>query len=241
MRPIARLSLPAFDVLWEDVAAGSLPYPFDVDTHGETLDERERIRTQVYADLERQGLVERGRPEPHLEGALNLLAHNELRVIALCMPDTCQDELVRAGVVARGNHAVLFTQKSTEVTLNLVQPNEIATRLAGAMPENQPGPGQAVTVPAEAFEARKQDGFKQAVRDTESEDVRLAKQMLTGPATGHGHFLVQTDDSELPPVTWVDTRKGRYATVSARPGWFTVGPADNAGLARQLGRVLTTR
>ena len=35
MRQLARLSLPAFEVLWEDLRAGSLPYPFDISQHGE--------------------------------------------------------------------------------------------------------------------------------------------------------------------------------------------------------------
>ncbi|WP_439661349.1 ESX secretion-associated protein EspG [Lentzea sp. HUAS TT2] len=243
MKRIAQLSLPAFEVLWEDLRAGSIPYPFDISQHGETLDERARIKAAVHADLERRNLVRRGRPEPDLEDALNLLARPELRVIALCMPDMNQQKLVRASVVARGGYAVLVTQEDTTVTLNLVQPNEIATSLANAMPPGRPGPGKPVTVPAQAFEAQQpQEGFRQAVRTTETDDVRLAKQMLTGPAIGNGHFLVQLGQGrtkrDFPPVTWVDTKAGRYANVPARAGWFTIGPADNVGLARHLGQVL---
>ncbi|MEU3650189.1 ESX secretion-associated protein EspG [Lentzea sp. NPDC034063] len=244
MRQIAQLSLPAFEVLWEDLRAGSVPYPFDVSQHGETHDERARIKSAVHADLERRKLARRGRPEPDLEDALNLLARPELRVIALCIPDMNQQKLVRASVVARGGYAVLVTQEDTTVTLNLVQPNEIATSLANAMPPGRPGPGKPVTVPAQAFEAQpqQQEGFRQAVRTTENDDVRLAKQMLTGPAIGNGHFLVQMGQGrtkrDFPPVTWVDTKAGRYANVPARTGWFTIGPADNMGLARHLGQVL---
>jgi len=243
MRQIAQLSLPAFEVLWEDLRAGSIPYPFDVSQHGETLDERARIKAAVHADLERRKLARRGRPEPDLEDALNLLARPELRVIALCIPDMNQQKLVRASVVARGGYAVLVIQEDTTVTLNLVQPNEIATSLANAMPPGRPGPGKPVTVPAQAFEApQQQEGFRQAVRPTENDDVRLAKQMLTGPAIGNGHFLVQMGQGrtkrDFPPVTWVDTNAGRYANVPTRAGWFTIGPADNIGLARHLGQVL---
>ena len=243
MRQIAQLSLPAFEVLWEDLRAGSVPYPFDVSQHGGTHDERARIKATVHADLERRALVRRGRPEPDLEDALNLLARPELRVIALCIPDMSQQKLVRASVVARGGYAVLVTQDDAAVTLNLLQPNEIATSLANAMPPGRPGPGKPVTVPAQAFEVQQQqEGFRQAVRPTENDDVRLAKQMLTGPAIGNGHFLVQMGQGrakrDFPPVTWVDTRAGRYANVPARAGWFTIGPADNTGLARHLGQVL---
>ncbi|KJK47471.1 hypothetical protein UK23_20100 [Lentzea aerocolonigenes] len=243
MRQIAQLSLPAFEVLWEDLRAGSVPYPFDVSQHGETLDERARIKAAVHADLERRNLARRGRPEPDLEDALNLLARPELRVIALCMPDLNQQKVVRASVVARGGYAVLFTQEDTTFTLNLVQPNEIAASLANAMPPGRPGPGKLVTVPAQAFEApQRQEGFRQAVRSTDNDDVRIAKQMLTGPAIGNGHFIVQIGQGrtkrDFPPVTWIDTNQGRYSNVETRSGWFTISPADNMGLARHLGQVL---
>ncbi len=244
MKQLAQLSLPAFEVLWEDLRAGSIPYPFDVSQHGETLDERARIKAAVHADLERRNLARRGRPEPDLEDALNLLARPELRVIALCVPDMNQEKVVRASVVARGGYAVLVTQEDASITLNLVQPNEIATSLANAMPPGRPGPGKLVTVPGEAFEnqPQQQQGFRQAVRTTENDDVRLAKQMLTGPAIGNGHFVVKMEQGrtkrDFPPVTWIDTRQGRYSNVQTRNGWFTISPADNMGLARHLGQVL---
>ncbi|SMD23975.1 ESX secretion-associated protein EspG [Lentzea albidocapillata] len=244
MKQIAQLSLPAFEVLWEDLRAGSIPYPFDISQHGETLDERARIKAAVHADLERRNLVRRGRPEPDLEDALNLLARPELRVIALCIPDMNQQKLVRASVVARGGYAVLVTQEDTGITLSLVQPNEIATCLANAMPRGRPGPGKLVTVPAQAFEnqPQQQEGFRQSVRTAENDEVRIAKQMLTGPAIGNGHFLVQLGQGrttrDFPPVTWIDTNQGRYANVETRKGWFTISPADNVGLARHLGQVL---
>ncbi|WP_112262122.1 ESX secretion-associated protein EspG [Lentzea terrae] len=243
MRQIAQLSLPAFEVLWEDLRAGSIPYPFEINQHGETLDERARIKASVHQELERRGLVRRGRPEPDLEDALNLLARPELRVIAMCMPDLNQQKVVRASVVARGGYAVLVNQDDAGITLNLVQPNEIATSLANAMPPGRPGPGKLVTVPAQAFEApQQQDGFRQSVRTTQNDDVRIAKQMLTGPAIGNGHFLVQMGQGrtkrDFPPVTWIDTNQGRYTNVETRAGWFTISPADNMGLARHLGQVL---
>lgn len=245
MKQIAQLSLPAFEVLWEDLRAGSVPYPFDISPHGDTLDERDRIKKSVHQDLERRGLTRRGRPEPDLEDALNLLARPELRVIAICMPDMSQEKIIRASVVARGGYAVLVTQEEATITLNLVQTNEIATSLANAMPPGRPGPGKLVTVPGEAFESKPQqhDGFRQAVRTAENDEVRLAKQMLTGPALGNGHFLVKMEQGrtkrDFPPVTWVDTRAGRYANVETRKGWFTISPADNMGLARHLGQILS--
>ena len=231
MKQIAQLSLPAFEILWEDLRAGSIPYPLDVSQHGETLDERARIKAAVHADLERRGLARRGRPEPDLEDALNLLARPELRVIAMCLPDVSQERVIRATVVARGGYAVLVMQEEASITLKLVQANEIATSIANVMPPGRPGPGKPVTVPAQAFEAQPQhqEGFRQAVRTTQNDDVRLARQMLTGPALGNGHFLVSLErgrsKKDFPPVTWIDTRA---AAVAVKSALLDVMPASDA-------------
>ena len=53
---IRELSLPALDALWEDLRLGSIPFPLEVRSHGETIEERLRIKAAVYSDLENRGL-----------------------------------------------------------------------------------------------------------------------------------------------------------------------------------------
>ena len=242
MRNIATLSLPAFEILWEDLRAGSIPHPFDVQTHGETIEERARIKKAVHADLESRNLARRGRPEPELEDALMLLARPELRIVALGMPDTSADTLLRASVVARGSYAILATQDDRTISLNLVQ--DLVQSIVNVLPPMRPGPGKPVTLPTEALKPQQQQGIRQTVRTTANPDVQLFRQMMSNPPIGTGHFTVTLEQGRtkknFPPVTWVDTAAGRYLNTPGRtPEWITVAPADNTGLARQLSQVLS--
>lgn len=246
MRNIATLSLPAFEVLWEDLRAGSIPHPFDVQSHGETIEERNRIKAAVHTDLERRNLARRGRPEPELEDALMLLARPELRIVAMGMPDKKTETLLRASVVARGSYAVLVQQDDKSVNLNLVQDNALVPALVGLVPQMRPGPGKLVTLNVAALKQQpeQQQGFRQTVRTTANEDVRLFQQMMSSPPIGTGHFTVTLEQGRtkknFPPITWVDTEAGRYVNTPGRtPDWITVAPADNNGLARQLAQVLS--
>jgi len=247
MRTIATLSLPAFEVLWEGLRAGSVPYPFEISQHGETLDERARIKSAVHADLERRSLARRGRPEPELEDALGLFARPDLRIIAMGMPDVEGEVLLRACVVARGGYAVLAVQDDTSVTLTLVRDNALAAALVSVLPQKRPGPGKPVTVPASAFEQeRPRQGITSSVRGGGNEDLKVLHAMLASPMVGTGHFTVERDRQRFPAITWFDTVQGRYVNMPARngPDWITVAPADNHGLAQHLTRVLamaTTR
>lgn len=245
MRTIATLSLAAFEVLWEGLRAGSIPYPFEIDQHGYTLDERARIKVAVHADLERHGLARHGRPEPELEDALNLLARPELRITALGMPSIEDGALLRASVVARGGYAVMFVQDGLSVTLSLVRDNALATALVNVLPQRRPGPGKPVTVPASAFgQATPRQGITQAVRSGGNDDLKALQAMLSSPMVGTGHFVVVLAQSggkkPFPPVTWFDTTEGRYVNMPSRngPDWHTVAPVDNNGLAQCLSQVL---
>ncbi|GLZ30190.1 ESX secretion-associated protein EspG [Lentzea sp. NBRC 105346] len=244
MRNIATLSLPAFEVLWEDLRAGSIPHPFDIQSHGETVEERARIKKAVHSDLESRNLARRGRPEPELEDALMLLARPELRIVALGMPDTSADTLLRASVVARGSYAVLATQDDRAVNLSLVPDNALIPALVNLLPPMRPGPGKPVTLPIEALKPQEQQGIRQTVRSTANQDVQLFRQMMSTPPIGTGHFTVTLEQGRtkknFPPVTWIDTEAGRYLNTPGRtPEWITVAPADNNGLARQLSQVLS--
>ncbi|MEO6086123.1 MAG: ESX secretion-associated protein EspG [Umezawaea sp.] len=241
MRTIATLSLLAFEVLWEATRAGAVPYPFEIDQHGETVDERARLKSAAHTDLERRGLARRGRPEPELEDALGLLARPDLRVTALGMPSVDDGRLVRACVVARGGYAVMAAQENQVITLNLVQGDELATALVGTLPPRHAGPGKPVTVPASTFDQQKpRQGTMQTVRGRETEDTKVVRAMLAPPMVGTGHFTATHGKRQLPAVTWFDTTQGRYVSMPAGndPNWITLAPADNQGLAQRLTQVL---
>jgi hypothetical protein len=234
MRRVAALSLPAFEILWDDLDAGPLPYPLDLPSLGETFDERRRIQQAVHADLDRRGLTRRGRPEAELEDALRLLHRPATRITVLGMPDVHADALLRAVVVARGGYAVRAVQDGGFVLLDVVRgPAEAAVEVVPPLP---PGPGRPVTVAAKDLTpetTEEPQGFTRAVRRSGNPDVKAVREMLAGPVTGTGHFAV---DGAEHPITWFDTERGRYASVGS--DWITVAPADHAGLVTRLSRAL---
>ncbi|MFE9748466.1 ESX secretion-associated protein EspG [Saccharothrix saharensis] len=233
MRRVAALSLPAFEILWDDLDAGPVPYPLDLPSPGETFDERRRIRQAVHADLDRRGLARRGRPEAELEDALRLLHRPAARITVLGMPDVHADALLRAVVVARGNYVVRAVQEEGFVLLDVVRgPAEAAVEV---LPPARPGPGKPVTVAAKDLNGTPDEpqGFTRAVRRSGNPDVRAVREMLAGPITGTGHFAV---DGAEDPITWFDTERGRYASTGS--DWITVAPADQGGLVARLSRAL---
>ncbi|XVV05809.1 ESX secretion-associated protein EspG [Actinosynnema sp. CA-248983] len=233
MSTLTHLSLPAFDVLWEDLRAGTFPFPLDIDHHGTTLDERARIRSAVYADLERRNLARRGRPEPDLEDALRLIARPALKITVMGL---VADELLRALVAARGGYAVLAVQAEDGVRLDVLRDRSPAMAAVSVLPWSRPGPGRTVTVPASSLVPKENTGFTQRVRTSAGDDVTALGTMLAGPFTGTGHFSITTDTGVLPPLTWIDTARGRY--VSTGTDWITVAPADNDALAQWISRAL---
>ncbi|GAA3458800.1 ESX secretion-associated protein EspG [Saccharothrix longispora] len=232
------LTLPQFDVLWEDLRVGAVPYPLEVDHHGTTLDERARVRADVRADLERRGLFHRGRPDPDLEGSLLLLARPETAIAVMGLPDTSGDDLLRALVVARGRQAVLAVQRADGVRLDVLRDASLPVVAVGVLPPAPAGPGRPVTVPASAAGPR--GGAAGVARGGVHDDVRALRSMLSGPVTGTGHFATTRESGDAPPVvTWIDTPRGRYASSGTE--WLTVTPADHTGLVRRLGQALASR
>lgn len=237
MSTIATLALPEFDVLWEDLRVGAVPYPLEINQHGLTRDERARVRADVHAGLERRGLARRGRPEPELEDALRLLARPEASITVMGMPDVTADDLLRALVVARGRYAVLAVQLADGVRLDLLRDVSLAGAAVSVLPQRPPGPGRPVTVPASAMQAPARGSATSTVRGSGHDDVRALREMLTGPITGTGHFTPRVEGGPpAPAVTWIDTPRGRYASVGT--DWLTVAPADHGGLVRRLSQAL---
>src|SRR5437660_5513405 len=107
MPTIAVLSLPEFDILWENLRVGVRPYPLAVPHHGTTLEERAHIRRNVFGQLNGRGLARGDRIDPDLEDALNLLASPSVSVEAMALLDVERENLLRGLAVARGRYAVL--------------------------------------------------------------------------------------------------------------------------------------
>ncbi|GAA2692141.1 MULTISPECIES: ESX secretion-associated protein EspG [Actinosynnema] len=238
MSTIATLAPAAFEVLWERMGLGPLPYPFDLAPQGATLDERARLVSAVLADLERTGLVRRGRPEPELEDALRLVAAPRWRVVLMGAPDLAKGGLLRAAASVNGGFAVLLTQTEDALRLDLLRDRSPVAAAVSALPDRRPGPGRPVTVPAAALDApaRPTGGLQRVGAGNGSEDVRQLQAMLAGPFLGTGHVTVEAEGAP-PPVTWIDTPAGRYLATGT--DWMSVAPGDNRALVQRLSRPAT--
>src|SRR5437879_4164084 len=91
------LSPEAADILSEDLSLNLRQFPLEIPHFGATLDERARIRTKVWSDLEGRRLSERGRAEPEVEQALKLL-HNADITVAVTSLEVKPEKVLRARV-----------------------------------------------------------------------------------------------------------------------------------------------
>ncbi|TCO58055.1 ESX secretion-associated protein EspG [Actinocrispum wychmicini] len=240
---ISELSLPALDMLWEDMKLGTFPFPLEIRSHGETVEERIRIKTAVYSDLERRGLVRGRRPEPELEDVLRLLARPTISIDAVAMVDMA-GEPTKAMVVATGRHALLAVQGDLTVTLTSVRETALTSSIVEVLPHVKAGPGVPVSMPVDDLNARG------AHRRPDPEDKmklqRLAA-VMQRPVVRAGQFGITVRDphgkaTRLPGITWFDTDAGRYMNVlrAASDGeeWLTLTPADSGRISHRLSEEL---
>ncbi|HEX6341590.1 ESX secretion-associated protein EspG [Umezawaea sp.] len=248
------LSHPAVDVLWEDLALGSRPYPFDLPYAGRTVDERRAIRAAVYDDLQSRGLAARGRVDAEVERALTTLVRFEFGVTAIASLDARAVErqlLARGGAV--GETAVLAVLDERMMRIEVLRSSALVHAVVNLVPPYRPGPGQSVAVPMPTSAPPpppRQDDFANTrftstmtSRSAESARNRALTAVFERPRLRAGQFGVAVRgrhgrEARSPQIAWFDNDQGRYVTVK-RPGqdgrdWLTQAPADNARIAAQL-------
>lgn len=253
MRPIAELALAAFDVLWDDLRLGEIPFPLEVPSHGETLDERARIKAAVHNELTRRRLVHGGRPTPELEDALRLLAAPDMSVSLVVMQDQSGAMPANAVVVARGRQAVLAVQRERTIGLTEVRDTAVIASLIDLLPPNRPGPGRSITLPAPAAAGRHSQGERltrpMTAQGPGQAEMRHLAAVMERPIDRAGMLAITLRDAHgkarrLPGLTWLDNDQGRYL-LSLKRGhdgndWTTLSPVDNPRLASRLGEILTS-
>jgi hypothetical protein len=237
MPPIAILPLAAFDIVWEDLRLGPVPYPFDVPSQGETLDERARMRTAVYEDLEGHGLARGRQLDPGLVDALRLLARPHVQLDTISTLDRQRGLMVHAASVAVGQRALLAVQQGGSMRLEHIRDTALAASLVALLPPHQPGPGQQVSVPASQL----------AQPNRHSAEHQSLTVMLGEPVLRLGQFAGAMFDENgvgrrMPGLSWFDTEAGRYLGVAGRgrdgEALATVSPADTSGLIHRLGDMI---
>jgi hypothetical protein len=231
-----------------------LPYPLDVPSPGESVDERARHVEMVLADLARRGLVQGAGLAVDLADALDLLVSGEIVIdgrLALGRP------LDLVGVV-HNDRAVLAVQAGDTVQVSLVHDRDLVQSIVALLPAARRLTGNSMTIPYEAF-TRALTTFVDTGDSFEFEQI-LAQagvrgqdvQMLAGLAQA-GSVAAQFGVARRTPTTDVYRERQVWTWYAAEAGgvllshdsndsptWTTLTPADPARLGQYLGKALYT-
>jgi hypothetical protein len=234
-----RLGPMALDFLWEAIGAGELPYPLEVRSHGLTMDERAVLRMRVREDLVADGLIDsRGRLEPELEDWFGTLAHAELSIDSVFLPELDAPPVLALAAAGRAG-AVLAVQHRDELILRTVPADGLVSAIVGLLPAAPRGTEQSISVPAAEL-ALVPAGVPQRTSDVET---RAALARLTARPNRRGGQIGVTSRSEMrgrrrsPVLSWFDNDSGRYLTYS-RDGWAMFAPTDAATLRHRVGEMV---
>ncbi|MGW5050560.1 ESX secretion-associated protein EspG [Actinokineospora sp. NPDC004072] len=234
----------ALDFLWEALDAGELPYPLQVRSHGDTVDERTALRHRMHAELAARGLIDRyGRVEPHVEDWLGVLARPDVAIDALFLPQL-PGKAVAVYAAAAGATGVVATQSGDDLHLRRVRADGLVAEVVALLPAAPRGAEASVSLPADEFAAID----PRAVRGLAESDPRAAAARLVGqPNLRGGQFGVTARDPNGgrvrgPVLSWFDKPNGRYLTSTSRGRdgreWVTVAPADAQTVRHRLGQLL---
>jgi len=263
MASVGELSLPAVDILWEDLRLGAVPFPLEVPGYGDTAEERARIRTAVYGQLESRGLAHGGRPTSGLANVLRLLAAPKISIDLVALARLEDPQPIRAVVAARGKNAVLAAQSRLAVTVSVLRETQIVGAIVNLLPPNRSGPGQSISLPASRLGAQPAPSagrhrraapargvLSTATRPADhATELRFLQAVLDRPLVRAGTIGVLLRDEHgkiqrLPGIGFFDTDQGRYTTTSLRgpdgEDWTTLSPTDNARLTHRLTETLVT-
>jgi hypothetical protein len=245
------LSTREFEVLWQALRLGRLPYPLDVPSEGDTEQERKTLQERTLAGLRQRGLAD----DMRLEDLMRLLDEHEVSVDAVLG----LDRTVRALAAATDSEAVLAVIDGDQVGLAEIRPTGLAREIVRVLPRAEAGPGNALSVRLETLQQAV--ALQEAEQEEDSEDpwgaaddemddrqalqraglsAQDARQMdeLVANRVAGGQFGVTHGRSRADVViNWFDTHQGRYLMVRS-DGWLSLSPTDNDRIATRIAAVL---
>ncbi|MCG8923082.1 ESX secretion-associated protein EspG [Lentzea sp. CC55] len=245
------LSTREFEVLWQTLRLGRMPYPLDVPSEGATESELKALRDRTIADLRSRGLAD----DPRLEDLLRLLGDHDVSVDAVAG----LDRTVRALAASNGDQGVLAVIDGDGVGLSEIRPTALAREIVRVLPDGVAGPGSALSVRLETLqqavalqEAEQEEEFEDpwGAADDELDDRQallraglsaqdarqldeLAANRVAGGQFGVTHGRHRADVV----INWFDTHQGRYLMVRS-DGWLSLSPTDNDRIATRIDSVL---
>ena len=245
------LSPREFDVLWQELRLGRMPYPLDVPTEGDTEQDRRVLRDKTLEELRQRGLAD----DPRLEEYLRLLDDHVTSVDAVAG----LDRTVRALAVSNGSRAVLAVIDDDRVGLLAIRETGIAREIVRVLPDGEPGPGTAVNVRVEALqqavalqEAKEEDDSddpwgaadeemddRQALQQAglSAQDAKQFGELAANRVAGGQFGVTRGRERSGVVINWFDTHQGRYLMVNS-DGWLSLSPTDNDRIATRINAVL---
>lgn len=246
--PATSLSHMEFDFLWEHLGFTEQPYPLDVPSSGQTMDERAALRDQVRQSLLDKGLHDGAEVAPELEEQLELLGRHTFGVDGRLSVG----EPLRVLAAADGRRGVLAAQSDTEVRLAWVRDARLVPAVIALLPDHAPGPGGAARLPKHVFDTAVDEyaggGYVAmeralATAGITGRDLRTVVTLLESPRAGGGQLAANRVDAvgrrtRTPVLNWFDTEPGRYLVYSEvardRVEWLTIAPGDTARISQRL-------
>lgn len=234
---------PVFDVLWESMGLGDIPYPLQVLSHGPTERDRMALRERVYTELDARGLRDAGgRVAPRIESWLGMLSRPALSVDALHIP--AYEATPIAVLAAADEHeAVLAIQDEDGVWLRPSYPDGLVTDVLEQLPHADRGTESSISLPLEDALRIPPDsmptagGARRAVEENDgkrgrrrqhrsladrTQDPRQGYAQLIGqPRLAGGQLAVNSrsvvgSKQRSAVLAWFDTASGRYLSLSAQ-------------------------
>ncbi|WP_051399442.1 ESX secretion-associated protein EspG [Haloechinothrix halophila] len=238
-----RLSLPAVDILFEDLGLGQPPQPFEVPVVGDTIDERARLREATHGMLEQQGLMRAGRVYPALEHHLVLLSQAPF---ALVLTGDANGTVLLARGVSDGRDAVVGRQDGNYIVMTPVRATAVIPATLDVLPRIPAGRGTSATMPMPGQQRHRSDDDENynplaAARDNPAatgRHERTIARVFEQDKLGLGSLTASIRSGNQPrwqrlcQLTWWDFDQER----GAGPGrWFTSTTGDPPQLSLHPG------
>ncbi|KOV79658.1 hypothetical protein ADL03_36380 [Nocardia sp. NRRL S-836] len=245
------LSAREFEVLWQSLRLGRMPYPLDVPSAGDTESERKALQDRTLAALRDRGLA----GDRRLEDLLRLLSDHEVSVDAVAG----LDRPLRALAAADGEQGVLAIIDDEQVGLVEIRPTGLAREIVRMLPDGGPGPGNSLSIRAATLQEAvalqeaeddedSEDPWGAADEDMDdqqalqraglsSQDARQLEELASNRVAGGQFGVTHRRERSSVVINWFDTHQGRYLVVNS-DGWLSLSPTDNDRIATRIDAVL---
>jgi hypothetical protein len=250
-----RLTPLQFDFVWEGLAAGELPYPFELRSHGQDDVERSHLRRQAALELRSMGLTRGDDLDLELKDAVAGLVRSDYVLDSVWLPvEAPGTSPVRVIAARTGRRATLAVQLpgDTEHTggdllLTDVPADAMVPAVVAELPPAPPGRHSALSVPVLQQSQHDYDGsvMVDATQgyDRASRERQAVEQLTSSRKTRVGELGATFRDQQgrrtrSGVLRWFDNvDDGRYLMVNERDyggDRVVVQPADANAIGQRL-------